>query len=243
MPIDSLSWHKTLGRICRCRCSNLCKYAGERDQTTSLLPLNERSEVSKSTPVVPSSLLTFATEFTCHSWENLLKFSHCDYHRAYKEFCRKFNLKKKTCKPGHAYLAWPTGRYAPGLYKGLPPPRERPHMASNQKKQASGGERVSILAHQSNRFFIAFWAGGCINNQRKPLRSTDDVKSKRTQTIGCFGFIAPLFKTTPYCFKKHLLRSANAQVTHIARILMFKKIKYLILVISHIANPRTINIF
>ena len=52
-------------------------------------------------------------------------------------------------------LTWPTGRYAPGLYKGLPP-RERQHMASNQKKQASGGERVSILAHQSNRFFIAF---------------------------------------------------------------------------------------
>ena len=239
MPIESLSWHKTLGRICRCRCSNLCKYAVERDQTTSLLPLNERS-VSKSTPVVPSSLLTFATEFTCHSWENLLKFSHCDYHQAYKEFCRKFNLKKKLVSQG--MLTWPTGRYAPGLYKGLPP-RERPHMASNQKKQASGDERVSILARQSNRFFIAFWAGSCINNQRKPLRSTDDVKSKRTQTIGCFGFIAPLFKTTPYCFKKHLVRSANAQVTHTARILMFKKIKYLILVITHIANPRTINIF
>ena len=119
MPIDSLSWHKTLGRICRCRCSNLCKYAGEWDQTTSLLPLNECSEVSKSTPVVPSSLLTFAKEFTCHSWENLLKFSHCDYHRAYKEFCRKFNLKK-TCKPGHAYLAYRQVRT--GLYKGLPPP-------------------------------------------------------------------------------------------------------------------------
>ena len=119
MPIDSLSWHKTLGRICRCRCSNLCKYAGERDQTTSLLPLNERSEVSKSTPVVPSFLLTFATEFTCHSWENLLKFSHCDYHRAYKEFCRKFNLKK-TCKPGHAYLAYRQVRTR--LIWGIAPP-------------------------------------------------------------------------------------------------------------------------
>lgn len=157
-----------------------------------------------------------------------------------KSFAENLIKKKKLVSQG--MLTWPTGRYAPAYIRDCPP-RERLHMASNKKKQASGGERVSILAHQSNRFFIAFWAGSCINNQRKPLRSTDDVKSKRTQTIGCFGFIAPLFKTTPYCFKKHLVRSANAQVTHIARILMFKKIKYLILVITHIANPRTINIF
>ena len=60
------------------------------------------------------SLLTFATDFTCHSFENLSKFSQSDYPRAYMEFCQNLNSlkeKKKTFKP---VLTWSTGRYAPG---------------------------------------------------------------------------------------------------------------------------------
>ena len=42
------------------------------------------------------SLLTFATDFTCHSFENLSKFSQSDYPRAYMEFCQNLNsLKEK----------------------------------------------------------------------------------------------------------------------------------------------------
>ena len=61
--------------------------------TVRLAP-NERSGVSKSTPVVPSSLLTFATDFSCLSWGNLLKFSQCDSLRSYIKFCPNLNLKK-----------------------------------------------------------------------------------------------------------------------------------------------------
>ena len=41
------------------------------------------------------SMLTFSTDFICHSLENLLKFSQSDYPRAYIEFCQNLNSKKK----------------------------------------------------------------------------------------------------------------------------------------------------
>ena len=41
------------------------------------------------------SLLTFSTDFICHSLENLLKFSQSDYPRAYIEFCQNLKFKKE----------------------------------------------------------------------------------------------------------------------------------------------------